>query len=66
MTTLATKSQKNAANEYFEIQIAQNAKFSCEHYQQAEWIFIAETEFVTSSVVIGPRGAIKQRWTDYK
>ena len=66
MTTSATQKQKDAANEYFFIEIHQNASFSCEHYQQDEWVFTAETDLVISTVVIGPKGGIKQQWAEYK
>lgn len=55
-----TKAQKITANEALRAYVKQGATFTCEHYQDKEFIFKAHLPHgSTIFVIVGSRGAIK-------
>jgi hypothetical protein len=59
-----TAAQKTKANEVLGGYVSQGAEFSNELYQRnhKDWLFTAKVEGMTTAVVIGPRGAVKDHW----
>jgi predicted transcriptional regulator len=54
------QAQVDTANETLRSYAKQGAKFSCEHYQETQFIFRAQLPHgSTKFVIVGARGAVK-------